>query len=87
MLPEVCGIPSVGYHVVVLERADAAEDIVLGEACPAAILTLLLCPLLPLRLLLCHSPDVVEEWHVHLAEVCWFRWPVVHLHVDVRVDV
>ena len=87
MLPEVCSVPSVSDNVVVLECAYAAEDIVLGETSPTAVLTLQLCPLLPLRLLFCHSPDIVEERHVHLAEVCRLSRPVVHLNVDVRVDI
>ena len=86
VLPEVRAVPSVGDDVVVHEGADAAEDVVLRVAGPAAALTGSCGVPLPLRTVR-HVDDVVQERLVHLAEVGLLGGPVVHLHVDVGVDV
>ena len=63
-----------------------AEDVVLGEGGPAAILTGVLGILCPLRSSR-HVDDIVEEGLVHLAQVGSLGGPVVHLNVDVGMDV
>ena len=87
VLPEVGAVPHVGNEVVVAPRAHAAEDVVLGEACPSVRDTAVggggAVPVGAPG----HIDDIVEEGQVCLAEVGGLGGPVVHLHIDVRVDV
>ena len=87
VLPEVRAVPGIGNHVVVHEAAHAAEDVVFRVAGPAFALSGSLGVSLPLVVVGGHVDDIVEERHVHFAQVGGFGGPVVHLHVDVRVDI
>ena len=87
VLPKVSGIPSVGDDIIVHETTYTAEDIVLSIASPTLRLAGILGILLPLTMIHSHVGDIIEERQVHLAQVGRFCWPVVHLHVDVRVNI
>ena len=102
MLPEVHAIPRVGNSIVLPAPLRAApENVILRREEPSATLLkgcavggeVAIHVFLPLGIVkLGAAPhslvvDIVDKRHVELAEVCHFGRPVVHLHVDVRVDV
>lgn len=66
----------------------ATEDVVLRVASPSAALSGRLRVAGPLLVVAGrHVDDIVEERLVRLAQVGGLGGPIVHLHVDVRVDV
>ena len=92
VLPEVGAEPGVADLVLMLPATRTAEDAVLCKEVPtvaagsrragAGMLGIRL-PLLAVR----HVDGPVEEGVVELAQVGDFHRPIVHLHVDVGMDV
>ena len=82
VLPEMGGVPGVGYHVV-LGIVGVAEDIILREAGPAFSLATATGVGGPLLMLQRHAVDIVQVRHVELGEIGVLGEPVVHLHVDI----
>ena len=88
VLPKVHAVPGVGDGVVLHPVRARAIDVVLGGERPALRLTgYLACVLAPLRPVAGLTLDVVQEGQMQLAEIGGLSGPVVHLHIDVRMDV
>ena len=88
VIPKVSAIPGIYFLVVVTPGAHTSEDVALGEDCPAYFLAVLspTSGILP-ALIFVVVENIIEEGEVAIGEVGGFCGPVVHLHVDVRVDV
>ena len=88
MIPKVGAIPSIYFLVVVAPSAHTSEDVALGEDRPTHFLTIAspASGFLPTFSFVVVE-DIVEEGEVAVGEICRFCGPIVHLHVDVRVDV
>ena len=86
VLPQVRAEPCVLHGRVMHPVTYTTKDVVLGKGCPATVLARLLSIVLPLFALR-HVDDPVEERNVHLAEVGYLGRPVVHLYIDVCVDI
>ena len=86
VLPEVGGIPRIGHEVVAAPGGHTAEDVGFCEHRPTLVLSAALGSCLPIGRLGVVD-DVVEEGQVAVAEVGGLGGPVVHLHIDVGVDV
>ena len=88
VIPKVGAIPSIYFLVVVAPSAHTSEDVALGEDRPTHFLTIAspASGFLPTFSFVVVE-DIVEEGEVAVGEVGGFCGPVVHLHVDVRVDV
>ena len=87
VLPQMAAIPGIGHEVVVAPQTHAAEDVVLCEAGPSVLHASKLCGgTLPV-VASGHIDDVVDEGQMQLAQVGGLGWPIVHLHVDVGMDI
>ena len=89
--PKMGAIPgSASFDATIAPSRSASEDIVLHSYHPTFCATLhFLCELIPRRIAARSAKvdDVIEERQVHLREVCWVGRPIVHLHIDVRMNV
>ena len=87
VLPQMTAIPCIGHKIVVAPCAHSAKDIVLGEAGPSRLhLPILRGGTMPV-VSACHINNVIKERQMHLGEVGRLGRPVVHLHVDIGMDV
>ena len=88
VIPKVGAIPSVYFLVVITPSAHTSEDVALGEDCPTHFLTIVspASGFLPTFSFVVVE-DIVEKGEVTVGEIGRFCGPVVHLHVDVRVNV
>ena len=88
VVPKVGAIPSVYFLVVITPSAHTSEDVALGEDRPTHFLTIAspASGFLPTFSFIVVE-NIIEEGEVAVGEICRFCWPIVHLHVDVGVDV
>ncbi len=87
MLPQVAAVPGIGHEVITSPCAHAAEQIAFRKHRPSVLhLGIFLGHALPV-LVSCVLDDVFQQGQMQLAEVCVLNGPVVHLDVDVGVDV
>ena len=84
--PEVACVPYVGNKIVAAPCTHTVVERRLCKHTPAITVVVLFSHLLP-TVALCAADDEVHKWFVEIAEICNLSWPVVHLDVDVCVDV
>ena len=84
--PQVAGVPYVGNEVVVAPGAHAVVERSLGEYAPAIAIVVALAHFLPTGTL-GTTQDEVNERLVQVREVGNLCGPVVHLDVDVGMDI
>ena len=89
MLPQMRAVPCrQSLYLVPLPLRRASKDVGLRGHHPSTGTTLVpLCHRMEVVAVTGKGDDVVQEWQVHGAEIGSLCWPVVHLYIDIRVDV
>ena len=88
VLPQVETIPGIGDGIVLHPVGTGAVDVVFGGQCPSTSHAPYLPRIaLPLRTQAGFAVNIVEERQVQLTQIGCLREPVVHLHIDVGMDV
>ena len=84
--PQVACVPYVCNKIVVAPCTHTVVERRLCKHTPAITVVVLFSHLLP-TVALCAADDEINEWLVKVTEISDFCWPVVHLDVDVCVDI
>ena len=87
MLPYMAAVPGIGHEIVVSPKTHATENIVLGKACPSILHSSIFpggsLPVVPA----CHVDYIVDEGQMQFTQIGWLGWPIVHLNIDIGMDI